>query len=258
MIAPDLAGPERGHASPIAFDSFEGLPPLPSERLPEDFSHGQQVLTMFYRTWMEGPELIRARVSDISPDERPFRIRLPYRTSLESVIARVAEESGGQIDPEALRESSDEELRQHMLGVDDLRTLMPSAGHISVKTAKTDTIRGGGIVGIGMNDVTLIPSEVWPHLHDEAYLQALLRDGHANEGEREALEELLRERIAEGGIGLDVAEERRAERVHQPRRGRRHGALDSGKVGGVRADRHTSFAPEPRPVIIPEPSIEHI
>jgi hypothetical protein len=65
MSATNLALAQVPEAGEIMPASLEGLPPLASERQPEDFNVGDRVMTLYYRTWMGQPELVQGKVADV-------------------------------------------------------------------------------------------------------------------------------------------------------------------------------------------------
>ena len=65
-------------------NNAENRPLLPSERQPEDFSAQDRVLALYFRSWMEGPELVHGVVSDTVRYDRPERNGSPGFVSIKT------------------------------------------------------------------------------------------------------------------------------------------------------------------------------
>lgn len=231
--------------------AFEGLPPLPNERMPDDFNGGAYVLDLFYRTWMEeGPQLVPSRIDDVWRTTRPLALRLPLGVDFQDITREVAAESDGQLDEVALRrEVNPEPLRQHLLRDPELRPYLPSPGFVNLETPKTDANRTGSVIGVNMNNIALIPRAAIPHLIENPdYREAWLVNGSVTwDGEAEALREKLSELRAESDVnwqileGADMvagAEAAATAAAAGSKRARPHATLQSGKVGNFKVGRH--------------------
>jgi hypothetical protein len=230
MIAPNSApvnSPERGRIIPVTFESFEGLPPLPDERLKADFSKGENVLFLFDRSWMEGPQFVEGKIDHIVPSDRPFVLRLPRGVMSQGLVDHVIEQSGGKIKKKELTTGlNPEPLRQLMLNTPGLRDKIPSAGFITLETPKTADNPTGAIIGIDMNLASLIPEVAWPHLRDNApYRRAWLASGNPDGlTDERMLVQVMRDRLAEK---LQSPHET----THSTQRAKSHPREISGRVG---------------------------
>lgn len=264
MVTPDLLvmhGSASEQPAPVSLEGLRDRPALPNERLPGDFKVGQQVMTLYFRTWMERPELVVGEITDVVPSETPFMLRMPLGIDFQGIVARVAELHAGEVNLDTLKKDPNPEpLRQYMLNDRELRPHMPSPGFINIRTAQTPDNRSGRIIGIDMNSAALIPRPALSYLANEAYLRALVEDGSITwSEERDELEAAIRRRIAEGTIGYDMPPEPADEHDdvyggHHPTRAREHVKLIPGSGHGKVAAIPPQDTPEDQPVLRDDPT----
>ena len=121
-----------------------------------------------------------------------------------------------------------------------------SPGFVNLKTTQTPDLRTGRFVGIDLNSAALIPEDALPYMKDEDFRANWVLDGSvAWLGEREMLEEKLRERVAQGNLRLtsrEVTAQVHDDSYghHHPSRAREHirtvpgSSRFGGKVGTIR------------------------
>ncbi|HEX5744203.1 MAG TPA: hypothetical protein VFX84_02015 [Candidatus Saccharimonadales bacterium] len=206
--------------------SLAGMPTLARGRMPEEFPLGERFVYLFDPKWRdEEPELVTGTIADASATDRPFRMGLPLG-SMYDVLGQEARLLRGEdfITLESLKPSELPDLpRQIMLNSPELRSRIPSAGFVTLETPAASVPR---IIGIEMNDNSLIPESAMPLLQRDADFRTVwLLDGPDDLERRTALERAIHDwSPAEGAVAAGEAAD------SGPRRARRHARNLSHKV----------------------------
>jgi hypothetical protein len=231
MSTPNPARPNGPEAAAL---SLEGMPTLAMGRLPEDFPEGGRFVYLFDPMWRdEEPELVTGTITDADAHEGAFRLWLPLDVMSE-VLGEEARLLRGETTTglDSFQPSELPDLpRQIMLNRPELRSRMPAAGHVTLETPGASVPR---IIGIQMNDNSLIPESAMPLLQrDEDFRAVWLLDGPDDLERREALERAIHDwsprEPAETEEPVFIDAER--PQNHEPKRARLHSRHYSGKVG---------------------------
>jgi hypothetical protein len=171
---------------------LEDMPSLARGRMPEDFPLNERFIYLFDPNWrQEEPELVTGTIADVTAYDRPFRLGLP----LDAIFSVLGEESRllkGErtVTLESFKDSELPDMpRQIMMHSSELRSKMPSPGHVTLETPSASVAR---IIGISMNDNSLIPESAMPLLQqDEDFRAVWLLDGPNDLEKRTALEQAI-------------------------------------------------------------------